>query len=130
MSALNHEFDLSHATILPEREATMPRDPSDLAERWDALHEAAAAVCALAQLGGETPSEDHAAFPARARGLAADSYRMVADAVADLVAIMQPGLRALLALSTEGRDTTAAALTLWREFHMAREAIVSLVPAE
>ena len=51
------------------------------------------------------------------------------DAVGDLVAIMQPGLRALLTLSTAGRDTTAPALTLWNEFHRARDAILSLAEA-
>ena len=40
---------------------------------------------------------------------------------------MQPGLRALLALTAKGQDTTAAALTLWREFHCARNAIVDVV---
>ena len=45
---------------------------------------------------------------------------MIARGVDDLAAVMQPGLRALLSLTAQGQDTTAAALTLWREFDRAR----------
>ena len=38
---------------------------------------------------------------------------------------MKIGLRALIIAQGEGRDTTAAALTLWREFHAGRKAIAA-----
>ena len=38
-------------------------------------------------------------------------------------------LRPLLSLTAQGQDTTAAALTLWREFHTARAAIVAILDA-
>jgi len=53
----------------------------------------------------------------------------VAHGIEDLAAVMQPGLRALLSLTAQGQDTTAAALTLWREFHTARTAILDLIDA-
>ena len=56
-------------------------------------------------------------------------YEMVAHGIEDLAAVMQPGLRALLSLTAQGQDTTAAALTLWREFHTARTAILDLIDA-
>ena len=132
MSAISHEFDLSQATMLP------PADPGpravpeleELAARWEAVHEAAAAVGKLAQLGRETLTEDIVALPLRAAARGGWHYEMVARGIDDLAAVMQPGLRALLSLTAGGQDTTAAALTLWREFHMARTAILGLVPVE
>ena len=50
-----------------------------------------------------------------------------ARGIDDLAAVMQPGLRALLSLTAKGQDTTSAALTLWREFHTARSAILRLL---
>ena len=49
--------------------------------------------------------------------------------LASLVLPMLPWLRALLSLTAQGQDTTAAALTLWREFHTARTAILDLIDA-
>ena len=63
-------------------------------------------------------------LPSRAARRGGWQYEMIARGIDDLAAIMQPGLRALLSLTAKGQDTTAAALTLWREFHTARVAIV------
>ncbi len=65
-------------------------------------------------------------LPSRAGKLDDTRRALVADAVEDLAALMQPGLRALSALAEQGRDTTAAALQLWREYYNARSAIVAL----
>jgi len=43
---------------------------------------------------------------------------------------MKPGVQALLAVSARGQDPTAAALTLWREYHHARAALLALVPEQ
>ena len=131
MSAMSHEFDLSQATMLPPAEAG-PREAPELrvlAEQWDAVHEAAAAVGNLAQLGREASSPEIAQLPQRAADKGGWQYEMAARGIDDLAAVMQPGLRALLSLTAQGQDTTAAALTLWREFHTARAAIVDLVEA-
>ena len=132
MNAMSHEFDLSLATMLPpagERDARI-NEPAALAVQWDAVHEAAAAVGILAQLGEEPMDETLRNLPARAVAMGGIKLDMVIRGIDDLAAVMQPGLRALLSLNAQGHDTTAAALTLWREFHNARAAILALAPAE
>jgi len=128
MNALSHEFDLAHATMLPP-ESCGPHELPELGrlcEQWEAVHEAAAAVANLAQLGREAESEQIAKLPLRVAELNGWRFETIARGIDDLAAIMQPGLRALLSLTARGQDTTAAALTLWREFHASRSAIVDL----
>ncbi|MEZ5680948.1 MAG: hypothetical protein R3E14_06585 [Erythrobacter sp.] len=130
MSAMSHEFDLGQATMLPP--TASPRllsDVATLADQWEAVHEAAAAVGHLAQLGREEPDDEVLALPLRAAEAGGYAFETAARGIDDLAAVMQPGLRALLTLSAQGRDTTAAALTLWREFHHARAAILDVVEA-
>lgn len=128
---MSHEFDLSHATMLPPRGARTGAilQPAELAAQWEAVHEAAGAVAALAQLGAEELDDDLRQLPERAADIGGVQYQLVARGIDDLAAVMQPGLRALLAMTDKGQDTTSAALTLWREFHKAREAIAALLPA-
>ncbi len=126
---MNHEFDLSQATMLPPAEKG-PRpilEVEALSMQWEAVHEAAAAVGHLAQLGREPMGEELRTFPFRAAEQGGWHYEMAARGIDDLAAVMQPGLRALLSLTAKGQDTTAAALTLWREFHTARSAILGLL---
>ena len=128
---MSHEFDLAQATMLPPMAS--PRllsDVATLADRWEAVHEAAAAVGHLAQLGREEPGDEVLSLPLRAAEAGGYAFEAAARGIDDLAAVMQPGLRALLALTAQGKDTTAAALTLWREFHHARTAIMTLVDAE
>ncbi|GMM91915.1 hypothetical protein [Qipengyuania sp. MTN3-11] len=131
MNALSHEFDLSQATELPPLAAdpTGDRTGGSLSARWDALHDAADAVASLAQLAHEERSHGIAALPRRA--IAAESTRraLAIRGVEDLSAVMQTGLTALLGVVERGGDATAAALTLWREFHAGRRAIQALVDA-
>ena len=131
MSALAQDFDLAQAAMVPPAQPRRgdARDVAELANSWDAVHQAAEAVGALAQLGQEARDPQAMALPARAAELGGRHYDAVARGIEDLSAVMQPGLRALLALTAQGRDTTPAALTLWREFHLARAAILGLVPA-
>ena len=128
---MSHVFDLSHATMLPPAEpgGGNSLDLEGVLKQWEAVHQAAAAVGHLAQLGREEPADETTLLPVRAADLEDPYFRSVANAVDDLSAVMQPGLRALLALSEQGKDTTSAALALWREFHVARNAILSLVRA-
>ncbi|MBA4765475.1 hypothetical protein [Qipengyuania huizhouensis] len=132
MSAMSHEFDLSLATVLsPADKPGMRTDRlTALTAQWEAVHEAAAAVGILAQLGEEEESEEIRSLPQRALELGGLNLESVARGVDDLAAVMQPGLRALLSLTATGHDTTSAALTLWREFHCARAAILALAPPE
>ncbi len=132
MNAMSHEFDLSLATMRPAAgdENLRLDQPAALAAQWDAVHEAATAVGILAQLGEEPADESIRSLPERAVALGGPKHAMIARGIDDLAAVMQPGLRALLSLDGQGHDTTSAALTLWREFHNAREAILALAPEE
>lgn len=136
MNALSHEFDLANAIMLPPHDAAVPGpgafspDYATLERQWEAVHEAAAAVGYLAQLAGEPEDPAIAQLPRRAIARGGWRLEMVVRGVDDLSAVMQPGLRALLGLTATGKDTTAAALTLWREFHSARTAILALIPAQ
>ncbi len=128
---MSHKFDLSQATMLEPVPAGPRRLPSveDLAHKWKAVHDAAAAVGHLAQFGRETPGPEIIELPVRAADRGERIFEAAARGIDDLAAVMQPGLRALLALTAQGQDTTIAALVLWREFHAARTAIVDLVEA-
>jgi hypothetical protein len=102
-----------------------------LDRQWLALHEAAAAVAALAGRGPRALSPDLMppelrGFPALVGTLAGARRQMVEDGLADLVAIMEPGLTALLCVHERKGDTTVPALALWQEFMSARAALVVL----
>lgn len=131
MNALRHEFDLAHATMLPPIGGLAPGSlAEELETRWFALHDAADAVAQLAQLGHEPPVGAIASLPGRAAGAGGWRCEAVVNGIDDLTLVMQTGLRALIAASDHGRDTTAAALTLWREFHAGRQAICAFVEPE
>jgi hypothetical protein len=103
------------------------------AQRWDDLHQQAAQLAALADLACEAPQPDLVDFPARLH-LARPWQRELAwQGLEDIDAMMRPGLAALRVIVARGRDATAPALALWREFHAAREAVMGLfahTPAE
>ena len=129
---MSHEFDLSLATMPPPAGKPDERlnENAALAGQWDALHEAAAAVGVLAQLGEEEATEEVRSLPQRAAKLGGTKLEMIARGIDDLAAVMRPGLRALLSMTASGQDTTSAALTLWREFHIARAAVLALAQQE
>ncbi|PZT86722.1 MAG: hypothetical protein DI637_10330 [Citromicrobium sp.] len=51
---------------------------------------------------------------------------LIAHGMDDIAAMLEPGLRALLAVTAQGRDAKAAAITLWEEFLLARRAVIGL----
>ena len=131
MSAINHEFDLAGATMLPPLGPVSGRShPGEravlLGARWDAIHAAGDAVAELAQLGRESMGGTVARFPARAAQLTGWRGEEVATRIEDLAFVMQTGLRALIVAAGTGCDTTPAAVTLWREFHAARAGILAI----
>jgi hypothetical protein len=96
--------------------------------KWAALHEAGAVVCALA---GEEPAKSSAEirnFPAMIREAGPGRRALAENGIDDLVAMMEPGIAALLAVNARGIDATHAARALWREFIAARAALFALVP--
>ena len=102
--------------------------PSSMSVQWNALHDAAAAVAAMAGLAAETPSARVRDFPELIEDAGGWRFELARNGIADLSAMMRPGVTALLAVSARGQDPTAAALSLWREYHHARAALLGLVP--
>ena len=125
MNAPPTDFAAAH-----RRDAPAPRGPSALSVQWTALQDAAAAVAAMAGLAPEKSSVQIGDFPAQIERVGGWRFEMVNTGVADLSAIMRPGVKALLAVAARGQDPTAAALSLWREYHHARAALLGLVPVQ
>ena len=106
------------------------RGPSAMCVQWAALQDAAAAVAQMAGLAPEKPSAQVRDFPALIKDAGGWRIELATDGVADLSAMMRPGVKALLAVAARGQDPTAAALSLWREYHHARAALIALVPEQ
>lgn len=104
------------------------QEPCTLSVRWAALQDAAGAVAALAGLAAEHPSAQDRNFPALIGAAGGWRLDLATNGVADLAAMMTPGVKALLAVSARGQDPTPAALMLWREYHAARGALLALLP--
>ena len=90
--------------------------------KWSALHDAAAVVAALAGLQPEAMDARVRAFPAAIRDCAGWRRDLAEQALADLSAVMEPGITALLAVHARGVDPAAPATALWQEFCAARDA--------
>ena len=113
----------------PELPSQRKSAMSSLSVEWTALQDAAAAVAAMANLAPERPSPEIRNFPAIIRDIGGVRLKLAQQAIADMGAMMRPGVQALLAVRARGQDATAPALTLWREFHHARAAVLAMVPA-
>lgn len=96
--------------------------------RWAALADAANVVALLAGVEPERPTPELRNFPALIRDTETWRRQQAENGVADLAAVMEPGIAALLAVNARGADPRPAALALWREFTAARSAILSLLP--
>jgi hypothetical protein len=97
-----------------------------VADKWAALHNAAFVVATLAGVP-ETPlAPQQGRFAASIRNVPGWRRDMAAQALDDLVAIMEPGLTALLVVHSRGDDAGAAARALWQEFVAARDALMAL----
>ena len=94
--------------------------------RWEAVEMAAEALAELAQLSAQDIENARGPMPDFEAVRGSPHADLAAQAVADLAAMLQPGLRALLAIASEGRRADAAALTLWHEYAEARTAIADL----
>ena len=96
--------------------------------RWNAVLDAANVVAVLAGHAPEEMTPETAGFPARI-GLAGGWRRQRAEnGIADLAAVLEPGLVVLLSINSRGSDPRPAAGALWREFTAARAAVLALVP--
>lgn len=104
-----------------------PFEEGSLADRWLSLHEKAQLIASMAALKSENYEGAIANFPEQIAEADDERLAYAELSLADIDAILQPGLAALAAIEARGADTTAPALALWREFHASRMAMLDLV---
>lgn len=103
---------------------------SPLGMKWSALHEAARAVAAIAGVAAEAMNAEQRAFPVAIRDCRDWRRELAEQGIADLSAIMEAGLTALLSALAGGADPRSAALALWHDFVDARDALLLLMPED
>lgn len=96
--------------------------------RWAALGDAGTVVAALAGVEPEAPTRALRDFPVLLRECSPWRRQLADNMVADLAAVMEPGIAALLAVNARGADPRPAARALWHEFALARAAVLALLP--
>lgn len=110
------------------RPGLAPNPGSATSVKWAALADAANAVAVLAGLAPERPAAELRNFPALIRDAEPWRRERAENGIADLAAIMEPGMGALLAVNARGADARPAALALLNEFNAARAALLALLP--
>ena len=95
--------------------------------KWAALLDGAAMIAQLARLPSPAWSAELRDLPARARALGGWRQSLAEQTIDDLAAVMQPGLAALVAVRSSGRDCSGAALALWHECDSAQAALLALI---
>ncbi len=98
-----------------------------LAQKWRDLHASAEQLAGLARLSAEPFDARLAAFPDLLADAGEWQRDLASQGLEDIDAMMRPGLAALGTVTARGLDASAPAQALWREFHHAREAVLSLV---
>lgn len=101
---------------------------SAMSMKWAALHDATGVVATLAGLATEPMKPEIRNFPAIMRDVGGWRRNLAEQGIADLAAIMEPGIAALLAVQARGVSPASAALALWQEFLAARNGLLALVP--
>ncbi len=96
--------------------------------RWAALAEAGKVVAMLAGVDGEEQDREVRSFPVLIRDAEPWRRTLAENGCADLTAIMEPGISALLAIHARGADCRPAAYALWQEFTASRRAMLALLP--
>ena len=104
-----------------------PVPPAPLARQWQALHRGASAVASLGGMPPEVQTADIRLFPERVADTTDWRAGLARQGVADLAAVMEPGLTALIAVHARGADPAPAARALLQEFTDARNALLAMV---
>ena len=102
-----------------------PAPDQRLAARWAALAGAAQVVAGLAQVQDVEPA---LRVPFALDQVTGGRRMLVDQALEDLLAMMEPGLTALLDAHQHGGPTAPAAMALWQEFLRARRGLMALAP--
>jgi len=114
----------------PDRARFGQAAASLLALRWVALHDAADIVAGIAGLPQDPPRAELIDFPSAMHDAGGWRQELAEQGVADMSAMMLPGLSALLQANARGAVPVAAARALWQEFAMARDCLLALMPHE
>lgn len=117
-----------NAPFPPDQSQRELRGEASLSAQWSAMLDAGAAVAMLAGAPAEKPCAAQRGFVAAVRDAGGWRLELARDGMADLSAMLQPGLSALLAVKARGHDASGAALTLWEEYRTARDALLTLAP--
>ncbi|RDC61227.1 hypothetical protein HME9302_02446 [Alteripontixanthobacter maritimus] len=99
---------------------------SAFAAEWAAVEDAARAVSFMAGLAPEPASDQPRAFPDLIHEAGGWRLDEAAQRLADLAAILTPGVAALLGVLERGQNARVPALVLWREYHASRSALLAL----
>jgi hypothetical protein len=99
---------------------------SVLARQWSALHRAAVAVSGLAGFAVPPLSQAQRDFPSTIALIGGWRLSLAEQGVADLAAVMEPGLTALISVHARGADPQPPARALLQEFNTACDAIMAL----
>lgn len=119
MNAIQTKFSTSaHPSLL---------DADNTSMRWSALGGAGNVVAALAGEQREEGVPHLHEFTVLLQACPARRRELVERSVADLAAIMQPGMTTLLAVNASGAEVRPAAKALWQEFVTARQAVMTLL---
>lgn len=127
MSAMEHPDQIRTMRQVVEAQE-VEREVSSFTARWAALHEYSLEIGRFAALADEPFDGQLASFPRRISDAGGAAHQLAQRGLDDIDAIMQPGLAALRAIHARGQEPTAPALALWREFHAARQSLLSLCP--
>lgn len=121
-------FSDSPRAAAPVVERPLAEPSASLALRWETIHAAANAAAAFAGIVTQPLSPEVHNFPQALRDVGGWRRNLALQGVEDLAAILDPGLAALLAVHDSGTDAAPAALALWQEFVVARDALLALAP--
>ncbi|MCJ2180697.1 hypothetical protein [Novosphingobium album (ex Hu et al. 2023)] len=102
---------------------------SVLSLKWSALHDAAQAVAAIAGADAGPLGAEVRNFPAAVRDAGNGQRARAEQGIEDLSALMEAGLAALLSAMGHEYQPRGAAQALWREFVLARDALLQIVSA-
>ena len=125
MKAVPPDYDAASQTpgTLPNGAGTAAID-----REWEVLREAGLAVAAVIAPAALPEPAEPLAFPPALNTATGWRKVMIEQGLSDLIAMMEPGLSALLEVHARGGDASAPALALWQEFSKARLALVALAP--
>jgi hypothetical protein len=101
-----------------------------LSMKWSALHDAAETVALLAGIEGKAMTQQARAFPISLRDARPATRELVESGIADIAAVLEPGLSALIAAHARGTVPHSAAEALWDDFIGARDALMVMASSQ